>query len=475
MSNIPVGGSAVVGALPVVRRAPPVPVLQHRFPTRLIVALGNYGPTFDNTRGNLPFMVGHRLLKHCKYPEREIHDTNDFYANRSNNRDEFGTDRVRPLCYSSSPRKQFATFMAGKRPLQSWCTEPFKDFQGLWVDRMLLGEPPQSIKDGSVADDASSGNHVERVAMLHPGFGIDAGGDSLDLVLSRFRHFEPSQIIVVVAEPKWRLGAGSLQTVGESEFLRTPGLSSVLDSVACRFESEEAMNKVWVFRLGCDAAHSRLAGERGMQEGKSTSPSRSTSATASSTFVPPPSIGPNVPTFSSGASAPSVGAGAVRNSKSHLLSEAHLESLYPDEADEPRESEQYSKGSEEDEDELDPEFDKLRAEQERAKLLHSYSSDENKIIHSRVAPLSAFCLALWAMNPERAASYAKRNFFPAVDPFQPVHIQELSLWSSLQNSMLTTRDEAILVSQMSDWKPSHMNRRVLLSEAVRIGEKHQKK
>lgn len=153
-----------------------------------------------------------------------------------------------------------------------------------------------------------------------------------------------------------------------------------------------------------------------------------------------------------------------------------MDALYPDQVEESVETtEEFLKFNEEDEDELDPEFDRNRAEQERAKLLHSYTSDENKIIHSRVAPLSAFCLALWAMNPARAAKYAKRNFFPAVDPFDPVHIQELTLWGSLQNSMLTTRDEAILVSQMSDWKPSHMSRRLLLSEAVRIGEKHQKK
>nr|CCC94133.1 unnamed protein product [Trypanosoma congolense IL3000] len=66
--------------------------------------------------------------------------------------------------------------------------------------------------------------------------------------------------------------------------------------------------------------------------------------------------------------------------------------------------------------------------------LHSpFEPEERSLVQSRIVPLLGFTCALWTLSPVKALEYLQSN--PANNP---------RLWSTMQSSMLSTRDAAVL-------------------------------
>jgi len=68
-----------------------------------------------------------------------------------------------------------------------------------------------------------------------------------------------------------------------------------------------------------------------------------------------------------------------------------------------------------------------------------FSIDEEVRVRNTLAPLASFVASLWTAEPERAASYLASN--PS---------QNTRLWATMQSSMLSYRDEAVLKAHRDD-------------------------
>ena len=225
--------------------------------TRLIVGLGNYGARFSNTRGNVGFAVGRKLLDHCEMPPSEVHDPSDPIVRRSSNRRSDGADRTRHP-YTGSSTKRLNKRQFAKNPEEhSWCTTRFQDYGGLWCDRLLLGD------EGDVADQASWS--ARRCALLLPHTMSDFSGESVKLVLKANHHVQPSEILLVFEDPKMDLGvarirraSGPSQDVNFSE-IDHPGAVNVLEVVGAHYDRCEAMSDVSVLQVGIGGG--RISGD----------------------------------------------------------------------------------------------------------------------------------------------------------------------------------------------------------------------
>lgn len=80
-----------------------------------------------------------------------------------------------------------------------------------------------------------------------------------------------------------------------------------------------------------------------------------------------------------------------------------------------------------------------------------FNEAEEKVMQSLVVPLAAFTAALWTINPQIAEEYVRTqtplpSSFTVASPVKPNH----RLWKTMQNSMLSTRDTALLSAYFSN-------------------------
>lgn len=85
-----------------------------------------------------------------------------------------------------------------------------------------------------------------------------------------------------------------------------------------------------------------------------------------------------------------------------------------------------------------------------------FTTEEEGRIRNHVLPLAAFVVALWAVNPRIAAEYVVKQTPPCTEstagecpspPLLPTHER---LWRTMQESMLSTRDTALLRAHFSN-------------------------
>ncbi|CAD2217841.1 hypothetical protein AGDE_10653 [Angomonas deanei] len=106
--------------------------------------------------------------------------------------------------------------------------------------------------------------------------------------------------------------------------------------------------------------------------------------------------------------------------------------------------------------------------------LDGFSAAETAVLERHTVPLASFAAALWTINPERCAQYLKG--LPQDPSALPRSPTTNKLWHSMQFSMLSTRDCALLHSRLTgnplDARLSDAQRNYLIETLLhRLGER----
>lgn len=102
-----------------------------------------------------------------------------------------------------------------------------------------------------------------------------------------------------------------------------------------------------------------------------------------------------------------------------------------------------------------------------------FTTEEEGRMRNHVLPLAAFVVALWTVNPHIAAEYVRKHTPPCTEspagevlspPLLPSHER---LWRTMQESMLSTRDTALLRAHFSN---TSLDRRLSMTHQTYLAE-----
>lgn len=204
-------------------------------PQRLVVGVGGFPRTLGKrvSRSSLGGAVCEALITACRPPPADMHDSSN-KQQRSSFRDERGNNR--PLTYvprAGVRKHQSAYTYKQSISHETWDTAPFLDFDGIWCDRLLLGDP------------------WVRTAVLVPHGEAPFCGESLHKVLKSFRCLSDARLVLFVAStPDVEHGQLDMDLIGEDRCMRRleqrKDLMSCVAALECNTKNSVHATVLWI-------------------------------------------------------------------------------------------------------------------------------------------------------------------------------------------------------------------------------------
>lgn len=408
--------------------------LQKNQVEKLVVLLGfmDYGKQW--ARSAVACRVEEVLFKNCRPPLNDIHNPDRC---RVAARDASGSARAyydahtRSLAASKRTRRSLAA-TALRKP-QQWDSSPVMDYMGVWCDRLLLGEETRPC----------------RAALLRPCVPPCFQPEAMQRVAHALPHLKASDVLLVDATP--HLPFGSVRLLDWETLMQCSNLNWEGSLVQRRWRQMDSSVTERRIPSSTDSASSRLGHKDWTQEDRAVG----SSGLAISCMPPLGGMGLS-----------------IEEVLQQLL--AHRGMPSPGEKDADGEHHRAPPAHQWEQGEHRTTASSTVPASSRspqvlvigcgdiAPPLSRFSEEEEKYLSSMILPLSAFAVALWTISPSIASAYVAQQ--TARLPFSRVPSASSSSslsstiggppptpsaknsrqWRTMQCSMLSTRDTALL-------------------------------